>query len=48
MGGVNSMREGKVAKTKTIAVAVPIIALTAACWTTAWIMVFWLAYRLVN
>jgi len=42
------MREGEQAKTKTIAVSLPIMALTAACWTTAWTMVFWLAYRLVN
>jgi hypothetical protein len=48
MRGVNSMREGKPAKTTTIAVSLPIIALTAACWATAWAMVFWLAYRLVN
>jgi len=48
MRGVNSMREEKMAKTRTIAISLPIIAATAACWTTAWIMVFWLAYRLVN
>lgn len=48
MRGVDSMREEKAAKAKTIAISVPIIAATAACWTTAWVMVFWLAYRLVN
>ena len=42
------MREENGAKAKTIAVSLPIIAATAACWTTAWIMVFWLAYLLVN
>jgi hypothetical protein len=42
------MREKEQGKTETIAVSLPIMALTAACWTTGWAMVFWLAYRLVN
>jgi len=42
------MRDGEQDKTKIIALSLPIMALTAACWTTGWAMVFWLAYRFVN
>jgi hypothetical protein len=42
------MREKEQGKSETIAMSLPIMALTAACWTTGWAMVFWFAYRLVN
>jgi hypothetical protein len=42
------MREKEQGRTGSIAVSLPIMALTAACWTTGWAMVFWLAYRIVN
>jgi len=41
-------REGLSAKVATFVDFLPVIALTTACWAAGWVIVVWLALRLVN